>query len=477
MKKQTGTLLPLLLTTLIGSLSVPLHASTPGVSGIVGEVSLVVGKAWILHPGAARERIRRGSVISVFDAIETSNNGHVHVHFVDGALVSVRPASTLEILRYEYDPASPAQSAVTLNLVEGVTRAISGEAAKNARENFRLNTPIAAIGVRGTDFVVSANRDSVRALVTEGAIILTPFSSDCQVDALSPCSQNGLELAGGSGQIMQLTANGRDPVLLPTAASGLPELVADAPTASDEAQDERKKEDKAGDLYADTVTTRTVNQTIADTRAAAPSPTPAPSPAPTPTPSPPPSPPPLPEFTPDVALDVATLTTENQMVWGRYATSDTHERITTVFHPYDPLFQGLKVASGNNHYSLFRLPNETQTVQGDLGLVGFTLDKAQAQYTSGGVTSLMDVNGGSLSIDFRDNTFATSLNLNHVDTGTVMLVDSGRVFSSGVFHNIYSDAQWVAGAVSFDGNEAGYFFEKALENGRIEGLTLWGRQP
>src|SRR5690606_23096376 len=124
------------------------------------------------------------------DVIETGGNGHVHVRFVDQALVSVRPSSKLEIVHYRYDAANPAASAVKFNLMEGTTRAISGEAATHARENFRMNTPVAAIGVRGTDFVVRASADNVRASVTEGAIIIAPFSSECSAAAFGPCSQN-----------------------------------------------------------------------------------------------------------------------------------------------------------------------------------------------------------------------------------------------------------------------------------------------
>ena len=50
------------------------------------------------------------------------------------------------------DEANPSDSQVKLNLIEGTARAVSGEAAKAAKERFRLNTPIAAIGVRGTDY-------------------------------------------------------------------------------------------------------------------------------------------------------------------------------------------------------------------------------------------------------------------------------------------------------------------------------------
>ncbi|MCH8134997.1 MAG: hypothetical protein IIB77_03345, partial [Proteobacteria bacterium] len=50
---------------------------------------------------------------------------------------------------------------------------------------------------------------------------------------------------------------------------------------------------------------------------------------------------------------------------------------------------------------------------------------------------------------------------------------SGSLFDGGFFHS-RSDTQNIAGAVSIDGTEAGYFFNKQLDNGSIQGLTLWG---
>lgn len=481
--KGAARALPLLLSTLAAtvaaSLAAPLQASMDVPPAFVGEVSLVVGKAWVQHAGAERERIRKGTRISVLDTIETSNGGHVHVRFIDNALVSVRPASSLEVLRYDYDPARPEQSAVRIDLKEGVFRAISGEAAHSARQNFRLNTPIAAIGVRGTDFVVNADRDSLSTFVTEGAIIVTRYSSDCPVESFGACTQNGYELASADRQIMQLSANTRDAVLLPLADANAPATVASATVSAPEAQGESEESTSDTDLYADTVTTRTVNQTIAASRNDE---TPPPPPPPPPAPPPPPPPPPLPpEYTPEVALEVAALADDRQLVWGRYAATDDNDRITAYYDTFDPsniLVANMKGVSGNSRYGLFRINSESPAVQPGLGVVDFNLDKAQAHYTTAGVTSLMNVSGGSLSIDFKLNRFATSLDLNHAATGAIKLVDGGQIDPGRGIFSSRSDTQVVAGAVSLDGTEAGYFFEKTLENGGfIEGLTLWGVQP
>jgi hypothetical protein len=162
----------------------------------VGAVSLVLGRAYVERGGlqdpdqkASRQRLQAGDAVRVGDRLYTEAGGHVHVRFVDDALVSVRPSSTLDIVRYDYDAKNPSDSAVKFELSEGVARAISGEAAKSARQRFRLNTPIAAIGVRGTDFVVSADALSTRALVNEGSIVVAPFSSECSVEAWGPAQR------------------------------------------------------------------------------------------------------------------------------------------------------------------------------------------------------------------------------------------------------------------------------------------------
>ena len=74
-----------------------------------GQVSMVLGGAWLETPGAERRRISIGTQVGAGDFVQTEPNGHVHIRFIDNALVSVRPDSRLEIVRYEYDRANPSR--------------------------------------------------------------------------------------------------------------------------------------------------------------------------------------------------------------------------------------------------------------------------------------------------------------------------------------------------------------------------------
>ena len=445
-----------LLTGSMLLVSTQAFASGAPAGPFVGEVSLVLGKAWIETAGAGRERVTVGTRVHVNDKIHTAGSGHVHVRFVDDALVSVRPDSLLEIVRYEYDAANPAASVVKFNLENGVIRAISGRAAKEARENFRMNTPIAAIGVRGTDFVVSASQDTVRALVNEGTIVVAPYAMQCSADAFGPCQANSLELSGSDDQIVEVRINALNPVFLPAAGRlALPQAPAAPQLAVATAPQQESEE-----ATANSVTSRAVNEKLTGSSVTT-SETPA---AIT-----------VPEFTPLAPVPPQALAA-SQLLWGRWSENGnkSNERISVSYDAATA--NNRKVTVGNDHYALFRIENGPNVVKNGLGVVGFALTQAQATFTEGGLASLMSVNKGQLSIDFEQRTFSTSLDLSHTATGAVKFADSGLLYSGGYFHS-RSATQAMAGATSLDGAEAGYFFEKTLQNGYIEGLTLWGRQP
>ena len=436
----------------------------------VGTVSLVLGKAWLQAADDSRELLRAGSVIRVSDKVMTEANGHVHIRFVDQALVSVRPDSLLEIQRYDFNSQNPADSSIKLNLIEGITRAISGEGAHAARERFRLNTPIAAIGVRGTDFVVSASAGSVRALVNEGAIVMAPFSSDCLVDNFGPCAVNAVELSQNSLQMAALDGAEPLPRLLPATDERGPlsrEEVAAADT------DARAEDKTAGtEVYLETVTSRRVTQEATSTAVSI-----APPPVRPTQPSAPVVPPVvvLPDFTPAIALAPAAATSNN-LVWGRWNGRDGMGAAERLTLSYAQASAGRDITVGNTTYGLFRDGKGSTQIKPENAMVSFKLDSAQAFYHSDTGVVDMQVNSGALNINFNERSFATQLGLSHAATGAVDFTAAGRIFDSGYFHN-NTDTQKMAGAISLTGSEAGYFFEKQLGAGNsVQGLTLWDAQ-
>lgn len=151
----------------------------------VGEVIFTVGTAQLQGSSSP---VKRGMSVEVGQTFITGPNGHVHIRFIDDAFVSLRPSSELRIDQYVYDATKAQNNRVKFTLVQGTSRLITGKAGQAAKQNFRLNTPVAAIGIRGTDFVVQTSGDLSRVAVHQGAVVMSSFEDGCTAASLGACS-------------------------------------------------------------------------------------------------------------------------------------------------------------------------------------------------------------------------------------------------------------------------------------------------
>ena len=133
---------------LVAVLAGPVVAQDQDSSGMVVASR---GEVIALSNGGSRE-LKQGDFIYVNDEIMTTNRSFVVLQFEDGAKVTVRPDSTLIIETYLYN--GDAGDAAELNLVSGGLRVITGAMAKNNPENYKVRTPVALMGVRGTEFSI-----------------------------------------------------------------------------------------------------------------------------------------------------------------------------------------------------------------------------------------------------------------------------------------------------------------------------------
>lgn len=140
----------------------------------VARVSMAVGDAQRIGASGQVTPLSLGTQLSEQDRIITGKDAMVILIFSDQARVALRPDSELLIRRYKVDP-NGAETELQLDLLRGTVRQISGRAAQKQPERYRLNTPIAAIGVRGTDFLAKSGEGLVEAYVHEGAIVVAPL--------------------------------------------------------------------------------------------------------------------------------------------------------------------------------------------------------------------------------------------------------------------------------------------------------------
>ena len=124
--------------------------STPAVA-FIGEISEIRGSAGI-ERGTDSYDAEEGTGIELLDTAVTAN-ATMRIDFLDDTRVDITEHSRLIIDDFVYDPVGGTGS-LGLKASLGTIRYASGQIAKNSRQNVKIRTPSATIGVRGTDFVM-----------------------------------------------------------------------------------------------------------------------------------------------------------------------------------------------------------------------------------------------------------------------------------------------------------------------------------
>ena len=103
--------------------------------------------------------------------VATGSSSQAVLKFADGQTVVVGPESVFWIKNYRYAGNKPQENRFSSELVQGGMRFISGALAKETPQAVEIDTPVATIGVRGTDF--TAVLGSLCLMVREGRVVVT----------------------------------------------------------------------------------------------------------------------------------------------------------------------------------------------------------------------------------------------------------------------------------------------------------------
>lgn len=120
-------------------------------------------------------KVSQGQHFSSGAKIQTGPNSNAVLRFEDNQVLVLNENTDIDISKYEYD-ASNNDGSTALMLVKGSLRYLSGLIAKKNPESFKLDTPVATVGIRGTDFMAATG--SLYIQVFQGPVILnTPAGS------------------------------------------------------------------------------------------------------------------------------------------------------------------------------------------------------------------------------------------------------------------------------------------------------------
>ena len=164
-----------LLTCLLAALA--LAAGQAGAAEQAATATLAVGTVTAVAPDGSSRALHDGDLVYAGEQITTGDQSYANLDFTDGGTIMLRPDTQFGIQTYHYDeqahledtepddsstpppaasadsepPQAPQENAF-FKLIKGGLRAVSGLIGHVQRDDYKMETPAATIGIRGTDY-------------------------------------------------------------------------------------------------------------------------------------------------------------------------------------------------------------------------------------------------------------------------------------------------------------------------------------
>ena len=181
---------------------------SPAKAQDIGSVVDIAPDAYGTPPLAQTSLLGLGAGVVADELVQTLAAASVHIVFLDETDLRVGASSMVVLDRLVFDPDQGATELV-LGITVGVARIISGTVDPAGLE---VHTPVALVGVRGTDFIVHVDETGrTTVIVLEGEVVVTPNGGSPVIvvagqtvvvdpdPAIAPAIRNGIEVPPDPG--------------------------------------------------------------------------------------------------------------------------------------------------------------------------------------------------------------------------------------------------------------------------------------
>ena len=124
----------------------------------IGHVTNMEGAVTVVHPDGSQSQLGPGDPVFQGDHLSTGATGSVGVTLADGTTFSMANNGNMVLDEMVYDPGTQ-QGSIAVSVLEGVFTFVSGQVAKTDPDAMVLNTPVATIGIRGTQVGIEIGLD------------------------------------------------------------------------------------------------------------------------------------------------------------------------------------------------------------------------------------------------------------------------------------------------------------------------------
>jgi len=113
-----------------------------------GTILVATGGAKAVAADGSSRVLTRNSPVYAGERLFTGQGARVQVKFGDGSILALKPNTELSVDQYAYEPQGV--QAMFMSLTRGGFRTVTGAIGKLNKKDYRITTPVATIGVRGT---------------------------------------------------------------------------------------------------------------------------------------------------------------------------------------------------------------------------------------------------------------------------------------------------------------------------------------
>lgn len=117
----------------------------------VGDVVKTRGEALAVGKNRVSRSLTAGDRVYLGDKLITGADGFIRLHMIDNALLDLRCYSIMVIEEYALQDKDRRS---VFNLLQGGLRKVTGEIGKWGHDVYELRTPVASVGVRGTEYAL-----------------------------------------------------------------------------------------------------------------------------------------------------------------------------------------------------------------------------------------------------------------------------------------------------------------------------------
>lgn len=165
-------------------------------------IVFATGSASIIATDGSSRRAERGAALAVGETVDTGD-GKAQLKFRDGATISLQPGTQFRVEQFRFsgqDGRAGEDDLVVMRFLKGALRAVSGLIGKERRQQYRMDTTVGTIGIRGTEYASTMGADGLS---------VTTYAGLVEVCNTAGCSQVG------PGQTLVVPDPNTRPRLLP----------------------------------------------------------------------------------------------------------------------------------------------------------------------------------------------------------------------------------------------------------------------